>query len=190
MNLSPSWVPFLEKAGFDATHWSQVGSPAAPDSELMAWARKNGQVVFTHDMDFGALLAATRARGPSVLQARVKDTLPASLGNDVVRVLTLRREPLEKGALVTIEKSRSRVRVLPLGTDQSDEASRAERTVDPWYVLLAQDEPRVEVYRRTESSRWELSEARAGETVEVEAIGAALSVDAIYQDLLSESSGV
>lgn len=72
-------------------------------------------MVFTHDMDFGALLAATRATGPSVLQVRVKDTMPSSVGADVLRVLHFRREALEQGALVTIDKIHSRVRVLPIG---------------------------------------------------------------------------
>jgi predicted nuclease of predicted toxin-antitoxin system len=116
MNLSPEWVPFLEQAGFACVHWSVVGDPRAKDAELMAWARAHGHVVFTHDMDFGALLAATRASGPSVLQARVKDTMPSSIGADVVRVLHLRRDALERGALVTIDKLKSRVRVLPIGT--------------------------------------------------------------------------
>lgn len=34
----------------------------------MAYARANGLVVFTHDLDFGVLLALTRGAGPSVLQ--------------------------------------------------------------------------------------------------------------------------
>ena len=123
MNLSPEWVPFLEQAGFTCVHWTMVGNPRAPDAELMAWARANGHIVFTHDMDFGALLAATRASGPSVLQVRVKNTMPSSGGADVVRVLHLRREALERGALVTIDRVHSRVRVLPIGTnrDPSDE---------------------------------------------------------------------
>jgi hypothetical protein len=50
------------------------------------------------------------------LQVRVKDTMPASIGADVVRVLHFRREALERGALVTIDKSHSRVRVLPIGS--------------------------------------------------------------------------
>jgi predicted nuclease of predicted toxin-antitoxin system len=105
MNLSPDWVPFLGNAGFDTVHWSAVGDPRASDSELMAWARANGYLVFTHDMDFGSLLAATRAKGPSVRQVRVKNTMPSAIGADVVRVLHLRREAIERGALVTIDKA-------------------------------------------------------------------------------------
>jgi predicted nuclease of predicted toxin-antitoxin system len=122
MNLTPEWVPFLQQAGFDPVHWSAVGDPRAPDAELLAWARKNGHVVFTHDLDFGAVLAATRARGPSVLQARVKDPMPDAVGAEVVRVLHLRREAFEGGALVTIDRMHARVRVLPIRADDDPES--------------------------------------------------------------------
>jgi predicted nuclease of predicted toxin-antitoxin system len=36
MNLSPRWVELLAGAGLDATHWSTIGEPHAPDSEIMA----------------------------------------------------------------------------------------------------------------------------------------------------------
>jgi predicted nuclease of predicted toxin-antitoxin system len=53
MNLSPLWVPFLASHGFEAIHWSTVGQPWAPDSEILAFAVDNGYIVFTHDLDFG-----------------------------------------------------------------------------------------------------------------------------------------
>jgi predicted nuclease of predicted toxin-antitoxin system len=64
MNLSPSWVGFLRESGVEAVHWSTVGDPRASDATIMAWARHGGYVVFTHDLDFSALLAATEATGP------------------------------------------------------------------------------------------------------------------------------
>ncbi len=70
MNLSPEWVDELESHGWHAVHWSTVGVPAATDRMIMDWAREHGYVVFTHDLDFGAVLAATRAIGPSVIQVR------------------------------------------------------------------------------------------------------------------------
>lgn len=57
MNLSPLWVPFLERNGFEAVHWSAVGAPTAPDTEIMDRAIAEGYAVFTHDLDFGRLLA-------------------------------------------------------------------------------------------------------------------------------------
>lgn len=114
MNLSPQWVRFLEQEGFEATHWSTVGDPRATDATIMSWAAKNGFVVFSHDLDFSALLAATQAAGPSVVQVRTQDVMPEAIGRDVVRVLRLRSAEIEQGAVVSIDKVNSRVRVLPI----------------------------------------------------------------------------
>jgi len=62
--------------GSPRVHWSSVGDPRAADSVLMAWASANGCVVFTHDLDFGALLAASTDDGPSVIQMRTNDVTP------------------------------------------------------------------------------------------------------------------
>jgi len=52
------------------------------------------------------------------------------------------------------------------------------------YVLVSQAEALVEVYRRAASGRWELLEARAGETLELEALGVRLDVSALYSNPL------
>lgn len=114
MNLSPAWVPFLEAAGFEAVHWSSVGAPNAPDQIIADWARRHQHILFTHDLDFGAILAVTNALGPSVIQIRTQDVLPTSLGDTLVKVLRTCQSDLETGALVTVDKSRSRVRILPV----------------------------------------------------------------------------
>ena len=84
MSLTPEWVGVLRRAGWHANHWSEVGDPRAPDSAILGWARENGYVVFTHDLDFGTLLALTQGCGPSVVQARAQDVMPAHLGSLVV----------------------------------------------------------------------------------------------------------
>ena len=76
MNLSPLWVQFLADSGFDSIHWSSIGQASAPDTEIMDYASIHGLVVFTHDLDFGALLANRKTRQPSVFQIRTQDTLP------------------------------------------------------------------------------------------------------------------
>lgn len=76
MNLSPDWCcEVLRRHGWEAVHWSEVGSAAAPDRDLMSYARQNHCVVFTHDLDFSAILAATQASAPSIIQIRARDTL-------------------------------------------------------------------------------------------------------------------
>jgi predicted nuclease of predicted toxin-antitoxin system len=76
MNLSPDWVAFLRSAGHEALHWSTVGSPSASDRTITAWAVANAHIIFTNDLDFSAILAATQAETPSVLQVRTQDLLP------------------------------------------------------------------------------------------------------------------
>ncbi|HLH12140.1 MAG TPA: DUF5615 family PIN-like protein [Methylovirgula sp.] len=114
MNLSPSWVAFLRKAGFEATHWSAVGAPGATDRALMQWAAAQDHVVVTNDLDFAAILAATQRQKPSVIQIRADLLTPAAIGDAVVRAIEQTREELSEGALVSIDPKRARVRILPL----------------------------------------------------------------------------
>jgi predicted nuclease of predicted toxin-antitoxin system len=113
MNLSPDWVPVLTNAGWHTVHWSTVGNPRAEDPEVMAWARQQGCVVFTHDLDFGTLLALTKAEGPSVIQVRTQDVTPQASGSLAVNTLRRFEAELERGALIVIDEARARVRVLP-----------------------------------------------------------------------------
>lgn len=113
MNLSPVWRPFLEAAGHEALHWSEVGPPDAPDDAIMAWAREHGYIVFTNDLDFSAALAATQAVGPSVLQLRTQDLLPEAAGPAVLEALRRFAPELDAGALLSVDLRRARVRLLP-----------------------------------------------------------------------------
>lgn len=114
MNLSPDWVTVLINHGITAVHWSTVGDPRAEDSIIMKWARAHGYVVFTHDLDFGAVLALTQASGPSVIQVRAQDVSPEHLEATVIDVLDTNESALETGCLIVLDETRSRVRILPL----------------------------------------------------------------------------
>ena len=114
MNLSPDWVTVLKRHGWSAVHWSSTGNPRATDRVIMDWAVVHGYVVMTHDLDFGAILALTQEKGPSVLQVRAEDVLPDFLQDSVVAALEQHAGDLASGALVVLDESRSRVRVLPI----------------------------------------------------------------------------
>lgn len=128
--LSPQWVEYLQRGGVDAVHWTNVGNPSAADREIIEWAREQGYIVFTHDLDFGALLALTRATGPSVIQVRAQDVFPTAIGSVVLQVLGAHRDALERGAIVSVDETTSRVRILPTQRraveqgDATDDASR------------------------------------------------------------------
>jgi predicted nuclease of predicted toxin-antitoxin system len=115
MNLSPRWADFLVSAGFEAIHWSKVGANDATDAELMRWAVDHSHIVLTNDLDFGAILAATQERRPSVLQLRNDLLTPEAMGSTVLAAIERSRRELDEGALVSIEAARARLRLLPLG---------------------------------------------------------------------------
>jgi len=114
MNLPPRWVKVFAAVGLEALHWSQVGAPTASDREIMVWARENGYVVFSHDLGFSALLAATKGDGPSVIQVRTQNILPEAISNLMMDSLKRYQSELEKGAIITLDPGRARVRILPL----------------------------------------------------------------------------
>ena len=114
MNLSPEWVEVFARHGLSAAHWSTIGDPRAEDPVLMQWARENDYVVFTHDLDFGSLLALTQAENPSAIQVRTQDVSPHHLEAMVIDALRKYESLLEAGALIVLDEGKSRVRILPL----------------------------------------------------------------------------
>lgn len=114
MNLSPDWCEILRRQGWEAAHWSVVGDARASDSAIMAYAKDKGYVVFTHDLDFGAILAATRTLAPSVVQIRAQDVMSIEFQKPAIETLRQFQRELEGGALVVVDASRARVRILPL----------------------------------------------------------------------------
>jgi predicted nuclease of predicted toxin-antitoxin system len=114
MNLSPAWVQTLQGAGIEAAHWSQIGVCDAPDSDIMAYALSASWVILTRDLDFGTLLARSRAHGPSVVQIRAERANPGLIAAQVLAVLREAAADLEAGAFVSVDLNRTRLRILPL----------------------------------------------------------------------------
>jgi predicted nuclease of predicted toxin-antitoxin system len=114
MNLSIEWVAELASRGWSAVHWSQLGDPRATDAEIMAWALKNNHAVFTHDLDFGTMLALSHASGPSILQVRGQQVLPEDIGGLVFSAIRQHERELTVGALVVVDAKKFRIRILPI----------------------------------------------------------------------------
>jgi len=77
-----------------------------------------GYVIFTCDLDFSMILAATLGDKPSVVQLRSMAVRPAVVGQIVVEALRHAEKMLEEGALLTIDPQHSRLKLLPLGLQQ------------------------------------------------------------------------
>ncbi len=120
VNLSPAWVSVLEEGGHIASHWSTIGLLSASDREILSWAKANGFVLFTHDLDFGAILAATAAEGPSVIQIRARDISPDHAKNLLLSVVNKFSRDLLQGVLISVDEEKARVRLLPLRRDKTE----------------------------------------------------------------------
>lgn len=114
MNLTPRWVETLATMGIAAVHWSSLGPKDATDTTIMAYAADHDMIVFTHDLDFSAILASSGDNKPSVVQVRGDDISPETLSAILASALREAREDLDRGALLTIDTQRSRLRILPL----------------------------------------------------------------------------
>ncbi|WP_022853068.1 DUF5615 family PIN-like protein [Thermodesulfatator atlanticus] len=114
MNLSPKLTSLLENAGFNAIHWSKVGKPNATDKEIFFWAKTNGYIILTHDLDFGSILASTNADFPSVIQIRTLDIRPQKIFPKILLVLNKYDKYLKSGALIVLEEHSARIKILPL----------------------------------------------------------------------------
>ena len=114
MNLSPKWVEIFLANNIDAIHWSSIGHANASDEEIIIYAKDNDYAVFTHDLDFSSILAITHSNKPSVIQIRTGDISPVNSAQLVISAIKTAYLDIEKGALVTIDLNKTRLRILPL----------------------------------------------------------------------------
>jgi predicted nuclease of predicted toxin-antitoxin system len=116
MNLAPRWTSVFRDRGWEAEHWSRIGDPKSTDAKIAEWARIEGWIVVTNDMDFPQLLAHTRGTGPSVVLLRGEPLTPEVRGEHLCRILTASSKDLEAGAIVSVDwAEKLRIRLLPIG---------------------------------------------------------------------------
>lgn len=112
-NLPGSWVDYFAKHGFSVVSWKDVGEIGAPDSTILAWAKRRNAIVMTQDLDFGQLMVEMGPSCPSVILLRVDLPHPSVHGDKVLFVLKEHSDSIEQGAFVTVSEAKARVRILP-----------------------------------------------------------------------------
>ena len=114
--MSPLVAQSLTAAGHDALHVHDVGLTSRPDPVVLDSAASDGRVLLTLDTDFGALVAHSGARLPSIVLFR-GDTTRRPGEQAVVLIANLDQfaEDLDAGAVVVVGDDRVRVRRLPIG---------------------------------------------------------------------------
>ena len=112
MPISPKTVEHLRIMGHEAVRLNDLGMQSAEDKEVIEYARRKGAVILTMDLDFGGLLVQGMRDKPSVITFRLKNPAVARMHMIFDEILQGIEEYLEKGALVTVEDTRIRVREL------------------------------------------------------------------------------
>jgi len=113
MNLSPKRNVLLTNAGFESVHWSSLGASDTPDADIASYAAANDSVVITNDLDFGMILVDRNTSMPSIIQLRLDDVRPTAAGQLVLAALLRYADDLAKGAFLTVEDRRTRIRPSP-----------------------------------------------------------------------------
>lgn len=113
-NLSPRIAEILAEVGHDAIHVRDIALRSSPDEQVLEAAREAGRVIISADTDFGDLLAASNAAGPSVLLLRRQGQRRAQeIAALIVVNLDAVADDLESGAVVVADDDRMRIRSLP-----------------------------------------------------------------------------
>lgn len=73
MNVHRDMTAPLEKRGHVCRHVGDIGMSRAKDVEVVAEAKRTDEVIITHDLDYGHLLAFSGDSAPSVIILRLRD---------------------------------------------------------------------------------------------------------------------
>ena len=114
MNIPLKYTELLSNKGIESIRWSTVGEPTATDDEIMQYARDNNFVVLTFDLDFGTILSTTHDSKPSVVQIRASVIHAERIVDFIAAALLHNVHELERGAILTIDANKARLRLLPL----------------------------------------------------------------------------
>jgi predicted nuclease of predicted toxin-antitoxin system len=117
MNLPRELGRKLAALGHEWRHVADVGLARAADADILTVARGQGECVLTHDLDYGQLLAFSGEPAPSVIIYRLRRVDADLMFRRMADVWSEIQEALEAGAIVIIEESASRIRLLPVGKD-------------------------------------------------------------------------
>lgn len=115
MNISPRTIEALRQQGWDIVRVSQVMPVDALDSEILDFARKDGRVVVTQDLDFSTLLVLGGHDSPSLVTLRLAVSDPEAITKVLLQSFPRIREAITEGSAVIIEDAAIRIRRLPIG---------------------------------------------------------------------------
>lgn len=114
MNVNREMIAALKERGHICRHIGDIGLSRAMDIEIVAEAKRTGEAIITHDLDYGHLLAFSGESAPSIIILRLRDLHTGEIVSRIDAVWKDIEEPLVKGAIVSLSDKSLRIRTLPI----------------------------------------------------------------------------
>lgn len=114
MGISHRTVSFLRDTEHDVQHLHDEGLDTLPDAQILAKAKAEERILLTHDLDFGELLAISRANFPSIVTFRLRDMRPENVNRHLEEIIAAHAHSLLQGVAMTVTENRLRIHPLPI----------------------------------------------------------------------------
>ncbi len=114
MGISQTTVDWLRRQGFDAIHVRDLNMHRALDATIVEKATAEERIILTCDLDFGDIVSASGEKYPSVIILRLENETPDNVNKRLSQVLKESSAVLLRGAIISVEETRHRVRLLPV----------------------------------------------------------------------------
>jgi predicted nuclease of predicted toxin-antitoxin system len=118
MGVSQYIVAWLRQRGHDAIHLREQGLHRLPNGEIFIKAAHEHRIILTWDLDFTEILALSGTNIVSAVIFRLLNTRSTNVARRLEHVLAASAQDLAEGAIISVEESRHRVRLLPLGRER------------------------------------------------------------------------
>ncbi|MDJ0734506.1 MAG: DUF5615 family PIN-like protein [Nostocaceae cyanobacterium] len=114
VHISPLTVTALKLQGYDIVRSTDFLTATAADVEILEFARVEGRIVLTQDLDFSMLVALSNYDQPSLITLRLSSAKPDVVTQRLLEVLPNLEQDLIEGSAITIDDDSVRIRKLPI----------------------------------------------------------------------------
>ena len=114
MPVSSALLDVLQSHGHEGVHAHEIGKDRASDRQLLEFARREGRVIITADLDFPRLLALSEAEGPGVILFRGGNYSDREMCHLLERVLEQVPSQVLNSSICVVDQKRIRITQLPL----------------------------------------------------------------------------
>ena len=109
-------MTFLQGLEQDVVHLNEQGLDRMADFDILEKSLCEKRILLTHDLDFGELIARSRARLPSIIIFRLRNMSPEKVNLYLHEVITKHPDALQQGVIISVTEGQIRIRLLPIET--------------------------------------------------------------------------